>query len=127
MSLRTPLALTLALAAGCSGAATAVAATADSISVDWKNSKSERRVTLAADVQECDGTGGYGCYTATFSVFSAAGKRIVSRPLVFDGEGSAATRYRWTCRHTGILRWRIEVSDGAETATRGARFRVSRC
>ena len=126
MRLRRSVALVLALLVPCVGAAAALATSADSISAEATNSKSKRALSVVADVAECDLAGGYGCYTATFSVHKA-GRRILGRPLVFDADGVARTRYAWTCRHTGILVWRIRISDGESSATRRARFRVSRC
>ena len=127
MRLHGPCALTLALLIPGAGAAVALAQTADSITAEATNSKSKRALIVVSDVSECDIDGGYGCYTASFSVHKD-GKRILRRPLVFDpNTGVARTRYAWTCKHTGILVWRIRVSDGQSSATRRARFRVSRC
>ena len=109
------------------GAATALAATADSITVDMSNSKSLKRLALFADVAECDDTGGYDCYTASVSIYAAGGRRILRRELTFDADGHVTYRYGWSCKYTGLLQWRVRVSDGTTSATRRARFRVSRC
>src|SRR4051812_25852299 len=109
-------------------ATTAYAATADSVSVDISNSKPLRRLALFADVSECDGAGGYGCYTASFSIYTRGGTRIYKKALTFNASGQAKGRYPWSCRHAGRLQWRVRVSDGeSAAATRRGNFNVTGC
>ena len=127
MSPRITALLVLAALALGGGAAAAIAATADSISVEVSNSKSLRRLALYSDISECDLSGGYTCYKASYSIFNKSGKRILLRSFKFSSAGKATVRYRWTCSHTGRLKWRVRVSDGDDVATRSGGFKVQPC
>ena len=125
--MRTPLAVLLVLAVLGSGAIAALAATANSVSVEVSNSKSLRRLALYTDISECDEAGGYGCYTASASVYTKSGKRVFRRSIRFSSGGKATVRYAWTCTYTGKLTWRVRVSDGTSRASRSGGFRVQPC
>jgi hypothetical protein len=127
MSPRITALLVLAALALGGGAAAALAATADSISVEVSNSKSLRRLALFADISECDGAGGYGCYTSSYSIYSKTGKRILKRSFKFSSGGKAAVRYPWSCKYTGRLKWRVNVSDGSSSSKRSGGFKVQSC
>jgi hypothetical protein len=107
--------------------AVAIAATANSVSVEVSNSKSLRRLALYSDISECDEAGGYGCYTASASIYSKTGKRLFHRTITFSSAGKATVRYPWSCKHTGRLQWRVQVSDGTAKASRSGRFNVRAC
>ena len=122
----TALVVLAALVAG-GGAAAALAVTADSVSVEVSNSKSLRRLLLFTDISECDQAGGYNCYSASASVYTKTGKRVFRRVIEFNSAGKATTRYRWTCKYTGRLTWRVRVSDGSDRSTRSGGFKVQPC
>ena len=125
MTPRVPLILsTAALVLG--GGAAAIAATADSLSVQISNSKSLRRLAIYADVGPCDFTEDYTCYKASWAIYDRNGKRIYRRGLQIHSEGHATARYNWSCAHTGRLGWRVRVSDGKTSSTRHGHFHV-RC
>ena len=127
MSPRITALLVLAVLALGGGAAVAVAATADSLSVEVSNSKSLRRLALYSDISECDESGGYNCYTASYSIYTKAGKRLLKRSFRFSSGGKATVKYKWSCKHTGRLKWRVNVSDGTSKSQRSGGFKVQAC
>ena len=106
--------------------AVAIAATANSVAVEVSNSKSLLRLALYTDISECDEAGGYGCYTASASVYKGT-TRVFRRTIRFSSAGKSTVRYPWSCKHTGRLQWRVQVSDGESKARRSGRFTVKPC
>jgi hypothetical protein len=98
------------------------------VHVDSSHSRSKRRSTFATDIAPCDQVlSAYDCYKGRLRIWNRRGKLIVSRPFRYDDNGEQLLRYKWSCRSTGRLRWRITVAAQGKIAHRNGRFTVTRC